>query len=316
MGTYQPGGSTVVVAPGASRPIARGAAASAAPFWIFLGVLAALFSPVLYKLFRFSLAQEFYSHVVLIPVISVYLIWQLKGTLPAIQRGAIGPAALCACVGLFAVGIWGLLSMSGRTLSLNNQLSFLVPGFVFLLYAGAIFFLGDGFFRAALFPFLFLLWMCPFPEAVTDSLETASQLASAEVFSWMLDITQVSYLRDAQTFAMPGVTLRVAQECSGIRSSLVLLITSSLAGYMFLRSGWKRAAFTLFVIPLGLVRNAFRIWVLAILTIHWDSEVINGPLHHRGGPIFFALSLIPFFLLLFYLRRLERRGSVPVARAS
>lgn len=34
--------------------------------------------------------------------------------------------------------------------------------------------------------------------------------------------------------------------------------------------------------------------------------MIDSSIHHRGGPIFFALSLIPLFLLLVWLRRQER----------
>jgi exosortase/archaeosortase family protein len=65
---------------------------------------------------------------------------------------------------------------------------------------------------------------------------------------------------------------------------------------------------TLFVIPLGILRNAFRILTISLLTIHWDPGVIHGPLHHRGGPVFFAISLIPFFGVLWVLKWAERRG--------
>jgi hypothetical protein len=34
--------------------------------------------------------------------------------------------------------------------------------------------------------------------------------------------------------------------------------------------------------------------------------MIDSPIHHQGGPLFFALSLIPFFLLLLFLRKSER----------
>jgi hypothetical protein len=33
--------------------------------------------------------------------------------------------------------------------------------------------------------------------------------------------------------------------------------------------------------------------------------MIDSPIHHRGGPVFFVLSLIPLFLLLWWLRRGE-----------
>jgi hypothetical protein len=37
--------------------------------------------------------------------------------------------------------------------------------------------------------------------------------------------------------------------------------------------------------------------------------MIDSPIHHHGGPIFFALSLVPFFLLLFFMRKWDSRAS-------
>jgi hypothetical protein len=37
--------------------------------------------------------------------------------------------------------------------------------------------------------------------------------------------------------------------------------------------------------------------------------MINSPIHRRGGPIFFALSLIPFFFLLVFLRKRDSDAS-------
>ena len=42
------------------------------------------------------------------------------------------------------------------------------------------------------------------------------------------------------------------------------------------------------------------------LCVHVGPQMINSPIHHKGGPIFFALSLIPFFLLLVALQKSER----------
>jgi exosortase/archaeosortase family protein len=101
--------------------------------------------------------------------------------------------------------------------------------------------------------------------------------------------------------------LEVAQECSGIRSSWVLFITSLLASNLFLRSTWRRVLLVAFVIPLGVVRNGFRIVVIAILCIEYGPQMIDSMIHHRGGPIFFALSLVPLFALLWWLRAREAR---------
>ena len=102
----------------------------------------------------------------------------------------------------------------------------------------------------------------------------------------------------------PRLNLEVAEECSGLRSSLVLFITSLLAGHMFLDKTWKKTVLALLVLPIGVLRNAVRILTIALLTIHVDSDIIDGPLHHRGGPVFFVLSLCVLFAALFLLHRM------------
>jgi exosortase/archaeosortase family protein len=106
---------------------------------------------------------------------------------------------------------------------------------------------------------------------------------------------------------LPNIALRVAQECSGIRSSWVLFITSVLASYLFLRSPWRRAVLVLFIFPLAILRNGFRIMVIGLLCVHIGPEMIHSIIHRRGGPLFFALSLIPLFLLPWWLWRGERK---------
>ena len=63
-----------------------------------------------------------------------------------------------------------------------------------------------------------------------------------------------------------------------------------------------------FLIPLGILRNGFRIFVIGMLCVHIGPRMIYSPVHRQGGPIFFALSLVPLFLLLSWLRRQERRN--------
>jgi len=59
------------------------------------------------------------------------------------------------------------------------------------------------------------------------------------------------------------------------------------------------------VIPLGLLRNGFRILVISLLCVHIGPEMINSLIHRRGGPIFFVASLIPLFVVLWWLRHGE-----------
>jgi exosortase/archaeosortase family protein len=89
---------------------------------------------------------------------------------------------------------------------------------------------------------------------------------------------------------------------------LGLFITSLLASHLFLRSPWRRIVLVAFVIPLGNLRNGFRILVIGLLCVHVGPHMIDSIIHRQGGPLFFALSLVPLFLLLWWLERQERKG--------
>jgi exosortase len=190
----------------------------------------------------------------------------------------------------------------------NTFLFWVISAYVLFILAGCEFILGHSLVKSRAFPLAFLVFMIPFPEAFRTILEIGYQHASADNYAWLLDLSHATYFRQNLVFALPNLTIRVAQECSGIRSSLVLFITSLIAGFLFLKSMPHRWLFSLLVLPLGIFRNAFRIYFLSMASVYWDPNIINSPLHHHGGPIFFALSLIPLFLLLVFLRGRESRA--------
>jgi len=196
----------------------------------------------------------------------------------------------------------------------NDYITLLALSFVCFVIAGTFLFLGSKWARSAMFPLFFLAFMIPLPEAAVDFLENASKEASAEVANWLFFLTGTSFLRTGTLFQLPGITITVAKECSGIRSSLVLVITSLLAANMFLRTTWRRALLVGAVIPLGLLRNGLRILVISLLCVHIGPEMINSVIHRRGGPVFFALSLVPLFAMLWLFRRQELKRQDETAR--
>jgi exosortase len=178
--------------------------------------------------------------------------------------------------------------------------------FICLFVTGGFLFLGRTWMAAASFPMAFLLFVVPLPDRALSFLESASQLASTEAAAAFFSIGGTPVLRDGAVFQLPGITIQVAQECSGIRSSWVLFITTLAASYLLLKSPSGRAILIAFVIPLAILRNGLRIWVIGVLCVEIGPHMIDSVIHHQGGPLFFALSLIPLFLLLWWLRRGEQ----------
>jgi len=247
------------------------------------------------------------SHILLIPFISAFLIFARRKRLPGVYTSSnlLGIALLGA--GLAALAMAWNLGAAGRQISQNDFLALTSLSFVCLLAATGFLFLGRKWMVSVAFPIAFLIFMVPLPDSVVEWLETSYKLASADAANLFFILSGTPVSRDGTVFQLPGVLFEVAKECSGIRSSLALFITSLLASYLFLKSPWRRAVLVAFVIPLGIVRNGFRIWVIGLLCVHLGSQMIHSIIHTHGGPLFFALSLVPLVLLLEHLRRHESR---------
>lgn len=281
---------------------------------VALAVLTLVFLKPLVELMVYASGTDLHSHIVLIPIVAGYLLSLRWASLPTGYRTSMGWALLPVALAAVALAVaWRLVPLGGE-LSTNDRLAAYAIAYTALVWAGGFLVLGGQWMAAAAFPMAFLIFLAPLPDGLIHTLETASQLASSDVSAWMFRLTGLPHLRDGNIFQLPGITIKVAQECSGIRSSWVLFITSLVASEMFLKSQWRRLILVALVIPLGLLRNGFRILVISWLCVEVGPHMIDSFIHHRGGPIFFALSLIPLFLILWFLRRGEVRRSAVADR--
>jgi len=140
---------------------------------------------------------------------------------------------------------------------------------------------------------------------------TLLQSGSAELSDALFKLAGVPFFRTDFLFALPGVTIEIAKECSGIRSSLALLITSLLAGYVCLQSAWTRMILILVTFPLLIVKNGIRIVTLSTLAIYADPSFLTGKLHSQGGFVFFLLALAILAPVLWLLQRAEANRELP-----
>lgn len=272
-------------------------------FALAAGGLLICFVVPLWRLARFAAGSDLFSYILLIPFLCVYLAWLRKKHLPAVSRPA-GAAAALAIAGGIGTAVWSAFAGDPAV----DRLVLTTLSFVLFVTGAGCLILGGAVMRTLAFPFAMLFFMVPFPMRFQLGLDAFLQQGSVFCADWMFTVSDVPALRNGLVFQLPNISLQVAPECSGIHSTVVLFITSLVAGYLFLRRPWKRVVLCLAVIPLALLRNGFRVFVLGELCTHFGSQMIDSPIHHKGGPIFFVLSLVPFFLLLYLLRKSETRS--------
>lgn len=282
--------------------------ASLRPLAIASGVLILLFSLPLYNLVRFALDSSLYSHIILIPFISFYLTRQRLYAEPDSSQPNRPLAIVFFVIGLTALACWGLYTLQGNSFARENSLALTTFSFLAFFSGICTWLLGRQTLRRLLFPLAFLQFMVPMPVFLEAWTETILQYGSAAVAHALFSIAGTSVFVDGLVFQLSTITIQVAPECSGIHSSLALLITSIVAGPLFLRSPIRRTFLALSVLPLALLRNGLRVFIIGELCVRIGPEMINSYIHRHGGPVFFIISLIPFSLLLLLLVRSERKA--------
>lgn len=285
--------------PFASGPVRNLAIASCA--------LTAAFAWPLFQWARFALGSDLYSHTALIPLVSAYLLQADREKIFCDLAPDHLAGLVFGALGLTILGLRLWLNGSGVVLHSEDNLALSTSAYLLLFVALWAGLLGRTSLRAAAFPLGFLVFMVPLPAPLLNGIEFFLQHTSAAAAYAMFLASGTPVYHDGLTFMLPNITLHVAPECSGIRSSLVLFITSVLAGHLFLRSRWKRFLLPAAVIPLSFIRNGFRVFVLGELCVRVSPDMIDTWIHHQGGPVFFLLSLVPFFILLWLLYRTDKR---------
>lgn len=276
-----------------------------AGFLVAAVILMACFCVPLYKLLHLALSDDLYSAIPLVPFLSLYMVWSKHRNLPKSFATAIKPASAFFAAGLLTTAVNWIAPQSSFA-AVENYLSLNVLALLLFFVGISFLFLGARFVRAVAFPLAMLIFTIPFPDFLRFQLESFLQHGSAVFAGLFFYLSGTPVFRDGLIFHLPGCTLQVAPECSGIHSTLVLAITSLLGSWLFLHSPWKRTALVLAVIPLALMRNGFRIFVIGRLCVAYGPQMLGSPIHRHGGPLFFVLSLIPLFLFLLFLRKTEQ----------
>ena len=278
-----------------------------AAFLLLCAVGLGLFYSPMIQLLRMSSHSELYSHIPVIPVISLcILIYRRKRILAEVSWGwGLGFA-------LPAPGLALLLSANRISgLNQNDYLSMAMCGAVLWFIGSFVLVYGTKAFKEAIFPLLFLFFVIPVPKFILDPFIQLLQTGSAHASHLLFKLTGVPLHRDGFVFALPGITIEVAEQCSGIRSSIALIISSLFAGYLFLRKGWTRVILVLSFLPITVFKNALRIVTLSLLASYVDTRFITGSwLHKSGGIPFFAVGLALMAPVLWALMKVEKRKKV------
>jgi exosortase len=267
--------------------------------WVVLCVL--VFWKPVFALFHLAEQDETASHIILVPFIAAWLIYSERKQLQV--RDALEfRAALFFAV---PVLLLTLLVLQCASCTPKETLSGFILALILLLIVGFIAILGKDAAKSSWFAFAILLFAVPLPESLLNKTIYWLQSGSAAVAELLFNLSGVPVLRQGFYFYLPGVSIEVAQECSGIRSSIALLILALLVAHFAFRPFWKKAVFVLAGLAMMLIKNGVRIATLTLLANYVNRSFLYGKLHHQGGVVFFIIGLALLLPVYWLLRRGE-----------
>jgi exosortase len=255
--------------------------------------------------FSLALSRDEYTHILLVlPIVAALIFLDRHLLKPSAKAGARwGLAFGLLSAAMAALSKWGpsFGPDTRLTLSMLAVVSWWAGAFVLCFGTLAA--------RTFLFPLGFLLWMVPIPSFMLARIITFLQQWSAFTAELLFTVVGVPVSQDVFFLTIPGLTVEVAKECSSIRSSLMLVVTTMVLAQLLLRSFWRKALIVALAVPLSVAKNGLRIFTIAMLGTKVDPAYLTGRLHHQGGVIFLLIALVVIFLLLWILRRGEQRSA-------
>ena len=258
-----------------------------------------------------ALANDAYTHILLIFPLSAALIYldskymDSKALRVRPQPSPrIGAALLALALVIGGYARWGMGATPG-----DVRLSLAMFALVMWWLASVLLCFGARTFHSFLFPLCFLFLMVPIPDFALSRIIEFLQQQSALAARIMFRAARVPVTQDGIMLSIPNLDIEVSLECSSIRSSLMLVVTTMVFAHLFLRSWWRKALLVLAAIPLSVAKNGLRIFTIAELGTRVDPGFLDGKLHHNGGILFFGIAVVAVGALIWVLRRTELPAS-------
>lgn len=239
-------------------------------------------------LFDQWLTDRLYSHGFVVPLVSLYLLWAGKDRLkqtPIRPAPWLGAVMLFVSTGLLAAGRWGAFVQIEAV------------SFLFFLPAVILFLWGAGYLRVLLFPVLYLQFMVPWLDPVLPIVQKPFQLVSAYLSVWLFKVLGVPVYHDGIFIGLPGISLEVARECSGVHFMLSVMAVGIPLVYLTQRT-WRRAAVVLVAgAIITILANGLRIVIDGLFGMHYGAELLHGPGHIFRGWFVAQVGWIGIFMV-------------------
>lgn len=245
---------------------------------ICLGVL---YHDICLSLFRQWWQDPDYSHGFIVPLFSVWVVWNSRQKLKDIKlaHGRFGWLIAFCGLGILVLGSLGAEEFLSRA-----SLPIVIAGLL-------IQFRGWRYFRVLVFPWAVLFLAIPLPAIILNEISLPLQYLASSLGSTLLKLVGIPIIREGNLISMPAITLDVAEACSGLRFLISLITLATIYGYLKESNSVRRVAIVCAAIPVAIGANGLRIMGSGIAAQYGDPELAAGFFHTVSGVVVFAVAL-------------------------
>lgn len=264
-------------------------------------VMAAVFSNSISLLVQTWSRRDDYSHGFLIPFVSVFIAWSLRGRLASLKLKpnllAGIPLTLAGCI-VLAFGKAGEVSVIQQV-----SIIIVIPGLVLLLF-------GASYLRTLLLPLLYLVLMVPVFDAISSQIHWNAQLLSSSIGSVLLKVSGIPVFRNMQFLELPTLTLEVAKECSGVNFLLAIIAVGVPLSYFTQKTLFRKVLLVVMALFVGILANGLRVAIIGVW-VYNGNAVVHGPMHMFQGLFVSVVGFIFLFIAAWVLSRIPTRAPDP-----
>jgi exosortase len=249
---------------------------------VLLVALLGVYWPTIAEIARRCGSESQYSHGLLVPLFSLYLLWTRRDVLAG--AGAPTPSW------------WGLpvlaLGLALRFAGVFAYFDWLSAAALLPTLAGVCLLVGG--LRALVWAWpalLFLVFMIPLPFSVETALAHPLQRLATKASAYALQTLGLLAFTEGNVIVMGEVRLGVVQACSGLAMLVTFFALSSAVVLVSTRPPLERGLLFISAVPIALVVNITRIVVTGVLHKTVGSELADYVFHDLAGWLMMPMAL-------------------------
>jgi exosortase A len=218
-----------------------------------------------------------FNHVLLIPPLLAWLVWQRLAELKALQ-----PSAWPLALALVAAGAFGWLLGDAAGVALARH-----AGLVLMLQGTIAATLGKSVTRGLAFPLFYMLFLIPAGEELVPAMQTVTARISMALLGW----TGIPAHIEGVFITTPAGYFEVAEACAGVKFLVAMVAFGALVANLCFRSWPRRIAFMAASIVIPILANGVRAFGTIYIAEQSDIAFAAGFDHIFYGWIFFGLVI-------------------------